>query len=61
MTTGTWVVTGANSGIGLAITKAVLAQGKWVVAVDRKVDAVGDIPSSFLVTRVCDLGDSCQV
>ena len=46
---------------GLAITKAVLAQGKRVVAVDRKVDALGDISSSFLVARVCDLRDSCQV
>jgi len=46
---------------GLAITKAVLAQGKRVVAVDREVNALDEIASSLLVPRVCDLRDSCQV
>ena len=32
-----------------------------MVAVDRRVDALSDISSSFLFARVCDLGDSCQV
>jgi short-subunit dehydrogenase/uncharacterized protein YbjT (DUF2867 family) len=37
---GWWIVTGADSGIGFAITQALLRRGRSVVAVDRRVTAL---------------------
>src|SRR5580658_6763350 len=38
------VVTGASKGIGLAVTRALIAEGARVVAGARSVDSLGGIP-----------------
>ncbi|MGV9850228.1 oxidoreductase [Streptomyces sp. NPDC003442] len=38
-----WLVTGANSGFGRAITEAAVAAGDVVVATARRVEALGDL------------------
>ncbi|WP_037912832.1 oxidoreductase [Actinacidiphila yeochonensis] len=41
-----WLVTGANSGFGRAITRAAVAAGDVVVAAARRVDAVEDLAAA---------------
>jgi NAD(P)-dependent dehydrogenase (short-subunit alcohol dehydrogenase family) len=48
------VVTGAASGLGLAIAEAVRAEGATVTAIDR-------IQSPFENSRICDISDEDQV
>ena len=48
------VVTGAASGLGLAIAKAAEAEGAAVVAIDR-------VASPFEQSRICDISDESQV
>jgi len=64
-TASTWVVTGANSGIGLAIVEAVLAsRGEdRVVAVDREVTRLTqmEVIQPRLRVRQCDLKDRSEV
>lgn len=48
------VVTGAASGLGLAIAKAAEAEGATIIALDRA-------PSPFTNNRVCDIADEEQV
>jgi NAD(P)-dependent dehydrogenase (short-subunit alcohol dehydrogenase family) len=48
------VVTGAASGLGLAIAEAVQAEGASVTAIDR-------IQSPFENSRICDISDEDQV
>jgi NAD(P)-dependent dehydrogenase (short-subunit alcohol dehydrogenase family) len=48
------VVTGAASGLGLAIAKAAEAEGATITALDRA-------PSPFTDAQVCDIADEAQV
>lgn len=48
------VVTGAASGLGLAIAKAAEAEGATITAIDR-------VASSFENSRICDIADEDQV
>ena len=58
-------VTGAASGIGLAITEALLAEGATVVMVDRDVKALGELTAKLgdkAIAQVTDLlnPESCD-
>ena len=59
-----WLITGAGSGIGLQITKAVLAAGNKVVATGRDVNkvskAIGDTTDNLLVVKM-DITDSKEI
>ena len=60
------VVTGAASGIGLALTRAFAAEGMKVVMADIEADAldkaVADLPEGTeSLPVVCDVGDGAQV
>ncbi len=48
------VVTGAASGLGLAIAQAAQDEGATITAIDRT-------PTSFANTRICDISDEDQV
>ena len=48
------VVTGAASGLGLAIAQAAEAEGATITAIDR-------VASPFSVSRICDIADEEQV
>src|SRR5579863_7424217 len=48
------VVTGAASGLGLAIAKSTEAEGATIIAIDR-------VASPFENSRVCDIADETQV
>ena len=48
------VVTGAASGLGLAIAKAAEAEGATITAIDR-------VASPFANSRICDITDEEQV
>ncbi len=48
------VVTGAASGLGLAIAQAAEAEGATITAIDRG-------PTPFASTRICDISDEDQV
>ncbi len=48
------VVTGAASGLGLAIAKAAEAEGATITAIDR-------VASTFENSRICDIADEDQV
>jgi len=48
------VVTGAASGLGLAIAKAAEAEGATITAIDR-------VASAFENSRICDIADEDQV
>ncbi len=50
-----WVVTGANSGIGLALVQQLLVEGCHVVAVDRAIDRL--TPNASLAVVAADLTD----
>src|SRR5882672_8662891 len=48
------VVTGAASGLGLAIAKAAEAEGATITAIDR-------VAAPFKDSRICDIADEAQV
>ena len=48
------VVTGAASGLGLAIAKAAEAEGATITAIDR-------VAAPFANSRICDIADEDQV
>lgn len=48
----TAIVTGANSGIGLAIVKRFLAEDIGVLAVDKSAENLGDLPVQILLADV---------
>jgi len=54
---GTTIVTGAGSGIGLALVKALVAQNLSVVALDRNVDELVGIRSASLHITEGDVRD----
>jgi NAD(P)-dependent dehydrogenase (short-subunit alcohol dehydrogenase family) len=60
----TWFVTGANSGIGAGIVRAILASGDNVVAAGRNLDklrsAFADIDSDRLALVQLDVTDKAQ-
>ena len=57
----TWLITGATSGFGRAITEAALARGDSVVATSRRTDGLADLAEDdrVLVTRL-DVTDAVQ-
>ncbi len=46
---GCWIVTGANSGIGLALSRELRDQGRALVLADRRVDNLGEFPGATVV------------
>lgn len=52
----TAVVFGGTSGIGLATSHQLAAQGATVIAISRQPDRAGDLPSG-VTTRACDVRD----
>ena len=59
-----WVVTGANSGIGLALTHRLVGSGDnltVVVGVDKDTEELEKIETENLVVLKCDLQDTKQI
>jgi NAD(P)-dependent dehydrogenase (short-subunit alcohol dehydrogenase family) len=56
----TIVLTGANNGIGLAMTQALLEMGDRVAALDLSLENL-EQPHANLLPRVCDVTDRAQV
>lgn len=47
MDTKTWIITGATSGLGLALTRAALESGENVVGTGRRADRLATLESEF--------------
>ncbi|MEJ5059062.1 MULTISPECIES: SDR family NAD(P)-dependent oxidoreductase [unclassified Pseudomonas] len=54
------VVTGASSGIGLAVTERLLAQGARVLAMSRQIGALGELAERFTTQLTWVAGDVTQ-
>jgi NAD(P)-dependent dehydrogenase (short-subunit alcohol dehydrogenase family) len=54
------IITGANNGIGLALTRALLEMGDRVAALDLATDHLGPLQPELLATR-CDVTNRDQV
>lgn len=52
----TIIITGANNGIGLAMTNALIAMGNRVAALDLSLENLGP-PTSVLLPFICDVTD----
>ncbi|KAI0790751.1 hypothetical protein C8Q75DRAFT_806139 [Abortiporus biennis] len=65
MATRVWLVTGAASGLGKAVTERVLQNGEIVVATDILLDGLDDLkakyPESQLLVRRMDVRDITQI
>lgn len=62
--TRTWFVTGASSGIGLALTRAAARRGDNVVALARSVDKLAPLTDEFgerVLVQSADVTDRAQV
>lgn len=55
------LVTGANRGIGFAITKKLLDEGHQVIAISRSIDNLIEIKQTNLVVYEADLVDFAQI
>ncbi len=62
--TKTWLITGASSGLGWAMTEQLLARGDRVAATVRRADALADLQQTYReslsVTRL-DLADTASI
>ncbi|WFE65856.1 SDR family NAD(P)-dependent oxidoreductase [Micromonospora sp. WMMD714] len=59
--TKTWIITGASSGLGLALAEAALAAGEQVVGTARRVDRFDDLSARYgnrLLAVAHDVGDT---
>lgn len=64
MTTKTWVITGASSGIGYQLTNQILEKGDSVIALVRRTDALQQLKQRFtnnLTIKYLDLTDVEQI
>lgn len=64
MTTKTWLITGASSGIGYQLTHQILANGDKVIALVRRIDAMQPLQQQFadqLKVMYLDLTDVKQI
>ena len=64
MSSQKWFITGASSGLGLALTEKVLAEGHRVVAAVRRVDAMQELKQKYpalLEVESLDLANREQV
>lgn len=64
MTTKTWVITGASSGIGYQLTNQILEKGDSVIALVRRTDALKQLQQYFtnrLIVMFLDLTDVEQI
>ncbi|SON54056.1 3-oxoacyl-[acyl-carrier-protein] reductase FabG [Hartmannibacter diazotrophicus] len=60
-TPGFIVVTGAGSGIGLALVEAALARGRSVLACDIRIDALAALDHPALTVRALDVRDGTAI
>lgn len=56
-----WLITGAGRGIGLEMTRQLLADGETVVATARRPEALADLASSRLKVIALDVTDKAAV
>ena len=61
MTSPCWLVTGANSGIGLAVVRQLLARHTRVVALDLQTEVLRGLACPLLEVVTCDLMDLGKV
>ncbi|KAI0294477.1 hypothetical protein B0F90DRAFT_1821229 [Multifurca ochricompacta] len=63
--TRVWFITGANSGLGLALLKSVLASGERAIAAVRKPNTLSDLiqdhPRTQLLVQQLDVTDASQI
>jgi NAD(P)-dependent dehydrogenase (short-subunit alcohol dehydrogenase family) len=59
--TGTWLVTGANRGIGLAFARELEARGQRVIGTARQTDAAGDMRATGARVEELDVADPSSI
>ena len=59
--TGTWLVTGANRGIGLAFARELLARGQNVVGTARKPEEANDLRAAGVRVERLDVADASSI
>ena len=59
--TGTWLVTGANRGIGLAFARELLARGQNVVGTARKPEEANDLRAAGARVERLDVADASSI
>jgi NAD(P)-dependent dehydrogenase (short-subunit alcohol dehydrogenase family) len=58
---GTWLVTGANRGIGLAFVRELAARGQRVIGTARKPAAAGDLRATGARVEELDVADPASI